>query len=72
MGNPAAELQQIVSDTVANGGVLLIPAFAVGRTQMLMHYLHVLMEEDKIPDVPVYIDSPLATSATYLYYKFPQ
>ncbi|HEX6224239.1 MAG TPA: MBL fold metallo-hydrolase [Chryseolinea sp.] len=72
MGNPAAELQQIVSDTVANGGVLLIPAFAVGRTQMFMHYLHVLMEEDKIPDVPVYIDSPLATSATYLYYKFPQ
>jgi metallo-beta-lactamase family protein len=72
MGNPAAELQQIVRETVANGGVLLIPAFAVGRTQILMHYLHVLMEEDKVPDIPVYIDSPLATSATYLYYKFPQ
>jgi metallo-beta-lactamase family protein len=71
-GNPAVELEQIINDTVNGGGVLLIPAFAVGRTQTLLHYLHVLMEEDKVPDIPVYIDSPMATSATYLYYKFPQ
>ena len=71
-GNPATELQRVVKDTVNNGGVLLIPAFAVGRTQVLLHYLHILMQEDKVPDIPVYIDSPMATSATYLYYKFPQ
>jgi metallo-beta-lactamase family protein len=71
-GNPATELQKVVNDTVNNGGVLLIPAFAVGRTQVLLHYLHVLMKYDKVPDIPVYIDSPMATSATYLYYKFPQ
>ena len=71
-GNPAGELQRVVNDTVNNGGVLLIPAFAVGRTQVLLHHLHVLMQEDKVPDIPVYIDSPMATSATYLYYKFPQ
>jgi metallo-beta-lactamase family protein len=69
-GNPEVELQRIVNDTFDRGGVLLIPAFAVGRTQVLMRYLNMLMDEDKIPDVPVYIDSPMATSATYLYYKF--
>lgn len=71
-GNPATELQQIINETFNNGGVLLIPAFAVGRTQTLLHHLHVLMDEDKVPDIPVYIDSPMATSATYLYYKFPK
>jgi metallo-beta-lactamase family protein len=71
-GDPAKELARIANLTFDNGGVLLIPAFAVGRTQGLLYHLHLLMQEDKIPDVPVYIDSPMATSATYLYYKFPQ
>ena len=71
-GDPATELARIVNLTFENGGVLLIPAFAVGRTQSLLYHLHLLMQEDRIPDVPVYIDSPMATSATYLYYKFPK
>src|SRR5690606_881934 len=58
------------NETFARNGLLLIPAFAVGRTQLLLHHLHLLMEKDLIPDVPVYIDSPMATSATYLYYKY--
>jgi metallo-beta-lactamase family protein len=70
-GDPAGELTRIANKTFENNGVLLIPAFAVGRTQVLLYHLHMLMEENKIPDVPVYIDSPMATSATYLYYKFP-
>ena len=74
--NPAPdamhELQTAVTDTLSRNGVLLIPAFAVGRTQVLLYYLHKLMKEDKIPDIPVYIDSPMAISATYLYYKFPE
>lgn len=70
--DPSAELARIVNETFSNNGVLLVPAFAVGRTQALLYHLHKLMDEDKIPDVPVYIDSPMATSATYLYYKFPQ
>jgi metallo-beta-lactamase family protein len=70
--DPAQELQRIVNETFSNNGVLVIPAFAVGRTQVLLYYLHILMQEDKIPDVPVYIDSPMATSATYLYYKYPK
>jgi metallo-beta-lactamase family protein len=71
-GDPAKELARIVNLTFDNGGVLLIPAFAVGRTQGLLYHLHLLMQENLIPDVPVYIDSPMATSATYLYYKFPR
>ncbi|CAN5384338.1 MBL fold metallo-hydrolase [soil metagenome] len=69
--NPEEPLARIVNETCENGGVLLIPAFAVGRTQSLLYYLQKLIREDKIPDVPVYIDSPMAISATYLYYKFP-
>ncbi|MBT1703735.1 MBL fold metallo-hydrolase RNA specificity domain-containing protein [Chryseosolibacter indicus] len=70
--DPAADLERVVNDTLARNGVLLIPAFAVGRTQVLLYYLHKLMQEDKIPDVPVYIDSPMAISATYLYYNYPE
>ncbi len=70
-GNPADDLERIVKETFQNQGVLIIPAFAVGRTQVLLYYLHQLMEQDRIPDVPVYIDSPMATSATYLYYLHP-
>lgn len=68
-GDPAGDLARVVNDTFNRGGILLIPAFAVGRTQNLLYYLHQLMEENQIPDVPVYIDSPMATSATYLYYR---
>lgn len=69
--DPAADLERIVNETFKQGGVVLIPAFAVGRTQVLLYYLHQLMEENRIPDVPVYIDSPMAISATYLYYRYP-
>ena len=69
--DPAADLERIINDTFQRGGVVLIPAFAVGRTQVLLYYLHTLMEENRIPDVPVYIDSPMAISATYLYYRYP-
>lgn len=72
VNHPAADLTKVVQDTIARNGVLLIPAFAVGRTQVLLYYLHKLMQEDKIPDIPVYIDSPMAISTTYLFYKYPQ
>jgi metallo-beta-lactamase family protein len=71
-GDPAGELQRVVNETFDNGGVLLIPAFAVGRTQLLLYHLQQRMEADRIDDVPVYIDSPMATSATYLYYNYPK
>jgi metallo-beta-lactamase family protein len=70
--DPADDLERIVKNTFSKNGVVLIPAFAVGRTQVLLYYLNQLMENNRIPDVPVYIDSPMAISATYLYYRYPQ
>lgn len=69
--DPEIDLERIVKETFSRGGVVLIPAFAVGRTQLLLYYFHKLIQEGRIPDVPVYIDSPMAISATYLYYRYP-
>jgi metallo-beta-lactamase family protein len=70
--DPEDDLMRIANDTYKRGGVLVIPAFAVGRTQGLLYYLRKLMKEDKIADVPVYIDSPMAISATYLFFKYTE
>jgi metallo-beta-lactamase family protein len=70
--DPAGDLTRIANETFARGGVLVIPAFAVGRTQTLLLHLRRLMQTDVIPDVPVYVDSPMAISATYLFYKYPE
>lgn len=60
-------LGRIVNETVSRGGNVIIPAFAVGRTQTIIYYLHRLMKAGKIPDIPVIIDSPLAISATDIF-----
>jgi metallo-beta-lactamase family protein len=52
------------------GGSIIIPAFAIGRTQTFMYYLRQLEAENKIPRLPVYVDSPMALSATDLYLKY--
>ena len=61
------DLARIVSDTAARGGRVLIPAFAVGRTQELLYDLHALSDAGKIPRIPIIIDSPLATEATNVF-----
>jgi len=66
------QLGQVVRDTAARGGRVLIPAFAVGRTQELLYDLHQLRHDGKIPDIPVYIDSPLATNATAVCAMHPE
>lgn len=63
-------LGKIIRDTYQKGGVSLIPSFAVGRTQMLLFYLHRLQEKGLIPDIPIYVDSPMAINVTELYKKF--
>ena len=57
-------LGRVVRETAARGGRILIPAFAVGRTQELVYDLQVLSRENAIPPIPIFIDSPLATAAT--------
>jgi len=51
---------------------LLIPAFSVGRTQQVLYFLHELWEEGRLPDIPVYVDSPLSTKATAVYENHPE
>jgi len=60
-------LGRVVRETAARGGRVLIPAFAVGRTQELVYDLQVLWRENAIPPIPIIIDSPLATKATGVY-----
>ena len=61
------QLADIVSRTAARGGVVVIPAFAVGRAQTLLHCLRLLKTRGAIPDIPVYLNSPMAASATRVY-----
>jgi metallo-beta-lactamase family protein len=60
----AHELAEAVRDTIARGGKVIVPVFAVGRTQELLHYLHRQTETGEIPRVPIFVDSPLAIDAT--------
>jgi len=61
------ELARIVTETASRGGRVLIPAFAVGRTQELLYDLHELAREGRIPRIPIVIDSPLAHEATNVF-----
>jgi metallo-beta-lactamase family protein len=71
-GDPLELLGDIVNRVVKRGGSIVIPAFAVGRTQTFMYYLRQLEDLQRIPKVPVYIDSPMALSATDLYLKYKE
>ncbi len=68
-GDPAELLAQIVNRVVKRGGSIVIPSFAIGRTQTFMYYLRQLEDQQRIPRLPVYVDSPMALSATDLYLK---
>ncbi len=65
--DPADILARVVHDTVARGGTVVVPVFAVGRAQHLLHLLAMLRSAGRIPDVPVYLDSPMAIRATKLF-----
>jgi metallo-beta-lactamase family protein len=67
-----SELGRIVRETAARGGRVIIPAFAVGRVQELVYGLHELVRAGEIPSLPIYIDSPLATSATQIFERHPE
>lgn len=63
----AAELARVVVETVERRGVIVVPAFAVGRAQHLLHLLATLRADNRIPDCPIYLDSPMAIDATELF-----
>ena len=68
-GDPLQMLGDVVNRVVKRGGSIVIPAFAIGRTQTFMYLLKELENLQRIPKVPVYVDSPMALSATDLYLK---
>lgn len=72
MSEAKEKLARIVSDMAHNGGLLIIPAFAVGRTQDVVYHLHELMESKQIPPMSVYVDSPLATNITEIFRQHPE
>ncbi len=59
--------KQIVTETISSGGTVVIPAFSVERTQVILYELNNLIKDKKIPSVPVYLDSPLGTKVTDIY-----
>jgi len=68
--DPLDKLGEIVRKTSTNGGSVIIPAFAVGRAQDVLYLLYQLKKSGKIPDLPVYLDSPMAKNATDIFRKY--
>jgi metallo-beta-lactamase family protein len=65
-------LEALVRDTVEKRSVLMIPAFAVGRVQHLLHLLATLRAEGRIPEIPVFLNSPMGVSATEIFLRHPE
>jgi len=68
--DPIKAIGEVVNKTVAKGGVLIIPSFAVGRAQTILYCLYQLKQKKSIPDIPIFLDSPMAISVTNLLCKF--
>lgn len=68
-GHPKDYLKEIINKTIRRGGTIIIPSFAVGRAQVLLHYIYLLKKEKAIPDIPVFLDSPMAVNSTHILLK---
>jgi metallo-beta-lactamase family protein len=66
------QIGKAFTETLSRGGIVLIPAFAVARSQLLLLLLRRLMEAGKLPSVPVHLDSPMATDVTQLYRRYAE
>ncbi len=70
--NYQAKIIKAVRHVLAKKSMLIIPSFAVGRTQLLLYVFFKLIQEQRIPEIPIFIDSPMATKATYAYIHFSE
>lgn len=74
--SPAEEVEEDFSSTINEvineGGKIIIPAFAVGRTQTIVYMLHKLFDQNRIPEIPIYVDSPMAVDATTVFRSHPE
>jgi metallo-beta-lactamase family protein len=71
-GMAKEELAKVVNRAYGRGGKIIIPAFTIERTQELIYILHLLADEKKIPDIPIFIDSPMAVNATAIFKIHPE
>jgi metallo-beta-lactamase family protein len=72
VANVAEKLAGVVNRTAGRGGKIIVPCFAVGRTQQLVMVLHQLMDAHQIPSIPIFVDSPLAVNVTEVFRKHPE
>lgn len=72
VGDARDQLADVIRRTAARGGKVLVPAFSVGRTQELVYDLHVLVRAGAIPEIPIFVDSPLAIDATTVFAMHPE
>lgn len=68
--DPEKLLAEIINTTYRRGGVVIVPSFAVGRTQEILIHLHALQDTGRIPPIPVFLDSPLAANATRIFCRY--
>lgn len=66
------KLRQVITDAYRRGGKIIVPAFSVGRTQELVYAIHQLVNDKAIPDLPVYVDSPLSVNVTQIFRMHPE
>jgi metallo-beta-lactamase family protein len=66
-GGAMVKLEEVAKRTVKNRGKIIIPSFAIERTQELVYYFHLLVDDGVIPEIPIYVDSPMATNATTIF-----
>ena len=72
VGHVIDKLENVVNRTAARGGRIIVPSFAVGRTQQLVLLLHQLANEKRIPNIPIFVDSPLAVNVTDVHRNHPE
>jgi metallo-beta-lactamase family protein len=65
--DPEGQLADVINRTVDRGGIVVIPSFAVGRSTTILHFISELIAEKRIPDIPVFLNSPMAINATEIY-----
>ena len=65
--DPKNDLKDVILRTFERKGTLVIPSFAIGRAQLVLYYIHLLKVEKLIPDIPVYINSPMALKANEVF-----
>ena len=66
------KLAEVITRTAKRGGRIIVPAFAVGRTQTLVLLLHQLANEGRVPNIPIFVDSPLAVNVTEIFRNHPE